>query len=227
MNCLVWFAFAVCLCLLICCLFVCVFVCLPVCLSVCLSGWLAVCLFVCLFACLFACLLACLFVCLCLAVCSVCSVWLVGCLVVWLFVCLPAIRPAIGHAVPAHVLPRLLKPKHFPSPYLQIGLAEKGRDHRCPFWLIWSKNRGPWFTLWLNQLPGPYFPKKDTYGRDVHCLIANMRNLDCFRVRAALDLFDLHAQRVERQTPRSNSHLPTRTRAYNHPTHQGLLPPFA
>ena len=31
----------------------------------------------------------------------------------------------------------------------------------CPFWLIWLKNRGPWFTWWFNQLPGPsIFPKR-------------------------------------------------------------------
>ena len=33
--------------------------------------------------------------------------------------------------------------------------------HGCPFWLIWSKNRGPWFTWNFNQLPGPStFPKR-------------------------------------------------------------------
>ena len=28
-------------------------------------------------------------------------------------------------------------------------------DHRCPFWLVWLKSRGPWFTWWFNLLPGP------------------------------------------------------------------------
>ena len=37
----------------------------------------------------------------------------------------------------------------------------KTRDHRCPFWLIWSKNRGPWLTWGFNQLPGSStFPKR-------------------------------------------------------------------
>ena len=34
--------------------------------------------------------------------------------------------------------------------------------HRCPFWLIWLKNGGLWFTWWFNQIQ--YFPKKGTYG---------------------------------------------------------------
>ena len=33
--------------------------------------------------------------------------------------------------------------------------------HRCPFWLIWFENRGPWFTWGVNQLPGPsIFPRR-------------------------------------------------------------------
>ena len=27
--------------------------------------------------------------------------------------------------------------------------------HRCPFWLVCSKNRGPGFTWWFNYFPGP------------------------------------------------------------------------
>ena len=34
--------------------------------------------------------------------------------------------------------------------------------HRCPFWLFWFKNRGPWFTWWFNQLPGPSISPKTT-----------------------------------------------------------------
>ena len=47
-----------------------------------------------------------------------------------------------------------------------FGLVCKGnqRKHRCPFWLIWLKNGGPWFTWWFNQPPGSsIFQKKDTY----------------------------------------------------------------
>ena len=37
-------------------------------------------------------------------------------------------------------------------------------NHRCPFWLVWLKNRGLWFTLKVNHLPGPsIFFQKDTY----------------------------------------------------------------
>ena len=34
--------------------------------------------------------------------------------------------------------------------------------HRCPFWLVCSKNRGPWFTWWFNHLPGPSICPKRT-----------------------------------------------------------------
>ena len=33
-----------------------------------------------------------------------------------------------------------------------------GSAHRCPFWFIWWRNRGPWFA-WFNQLPS-IFPKR-------------------------------------------------------------------
>ena len=53
---------------------------------------------------------------------------------------------------------------------LTLDLRTWNRHHRCPFWLIWSKNRlgDSWFAWGFNQLPGKpiYFPKKDTY--DTH-----------------------------------------------------------
>ena len=43
------------------------------------------------------------------------------------------------------------------------GGSFKVCNHRCPLWLTWFKNRGPWFTWWFHQLPGKPidFPKKD------------------------------------------------------------------
>ena len=50
-----------------------------------------------------------------------------------------------------------LKGKPTESPPLK---PRKRHNHRCPFWLIWLKNRGPRFAWWFNQLPGPsIFPK--------------------------------------------------------------------
>ena len=37
--------------------------------------------------------------------------------------------------------------------------------HKCPFWLVLLKHRGPWCTWWFNHLPGPSIFQKDTYAR--------------------------------------------------------------
>ena len=60
------------------------------------------------------------------------------------------------------------------------------RPHRFPFWLIWFKNRGPWFAWGFNQLPGPStFPQKghlcSSHSSDVNqrLILEIFRNIRC------------------------------------------------
>ena len=74
-----------------------------------------------------------------------------------------------------------------------------GNQHRCPFWLFWSKNRWPWFAWWFNHLPGPSFCAKRTpMGINlIHCLpprSTNFESEDCLESiagNASLELLDL------------------------------------
>ena len=36
-----------------------------------------------------------------------------------------------------------------------VGFPSEPARHRCPFWLVCLKYRGPWFTWWFHHLPGP------------------------------------------------------------------------
>ena len=57
-------------------------------------------------------------------------------------------------------------PRHPASTWLRPGVDGTVLQHRCPFWLFWSKNRWPWFAWWFH-LPGKpiYFPMVWWIGR--------------------------------------------------------------
>ena len=57
----------------------------------------------------------------------------------------------------------------------QIGIG-RVCEHRCPFWLIWLKNRSgdSWVTWWFNQLPGisiDFKPRRTPAVSPAKCLV--------------------------------------------------------
>ena len=61
-------------------------------------------------------------------------------------------------------------------------VCSKGKNrkaHRCPSWLVCLKNRGPWFTWWLNHLPGPSIFQKGHLWALLECLFNNEQEMDC------------------------------------------------
>ena len=62
--------------------------------------------------------------------------------------------------------PRLEPQKRSVCLSLMVPLCRSNlKDHRCPFWLIWSKNGLPGGSI---NYQGHLFPKTDTYVKDIH-----------------------------------------------------------